>query len=163
MPDIHYVTGDATYPQGDGPKLVVHIVNDCGKWGRGFVLAVSKRWPVAETAYRAWAAGSRGMPFELGKVQFVPTSPLGRGVVANLLGQHGVRSARNPTPIRYDAVERGLRRVAEYAREAGASVHMPRIGCGLAGGSWDRVEPIVRACLIDAGLDVTVYDFAENA
>jgi hypothetical protein len=33
---------------------------------------------------------------------------------------------------------------------------MPRIGCGLAGGTWDKVEPIVLKEL--AGLDVFVYD-----
>ena len=25
-------------------KIIVHICNDNGKWGSGFVLAISKRW-----------------------------------------------------------------------------------------------------------------------
>lgn len=37
---------------------------------------------------------------------------------------------------------------------------MPRIGCGLAGGTWDRIEPLIQANLIDPGVAVTVYDFA---
>ncbi len=160
MADIHYVTGDATDPQGDGPKIVVHVVNDAGRWGRGFVLAVSRRWPLAETAYRSWAAGARGTPFELGHVQFVP---VGADVfVANLIGQHGIRSAANPVPVRYDAIGRGLARVAEYAREVGASVHMPWIGSGLAGGAWGEVEPIIRWELVAAGIGVTVYDLNDN-
>jgi hypothetical protein len=36
-------------------------------------------------------------------------------------------------------------------------VHMPRIGCGLAGGTWDRVGPIVDWTLDRR--DVFVYDF----
>jgi hypothetical protein len=50
--------------------------------------------------------------------------------------------------------------VAEKARELNASVHMPRIGCGLAGGKWEKIEPIIQKHLCDGGIDVTVYDFA---
>jgi hypothetical protein len=39
----------------------------------------------------------------------------------------------------------------------GASVHMPRIGCNLAGGSWGMVEPIIERTLGHA--KVFVYDF----
>ncbi|GAA4206372.1 hypothetical protein GCM10022220_20020 [Actinocatenispora rupis] len=37
-------------------------------------------------------------------------------------------------------------------------MHLPRIGCGLAGGRWDRIEPLVAAELTDRGIPVTVYD-----
>jgi hypothetical protein len=39
-----------------------------------------------------------------------------------------------------------------------ASVHMPRIGCGLAGGEWPKVEMLVKYFLTDRGISVTVYD-----
>jgi O-acetyl-ADP-ribose deacetylase (regulator of RNase III) len=46
--------------------------------------------------------------------------------------------------------------VAARAKKAGASIHMPRIGCGLGGGTWDMIEPILlETC---EGLEVTVYD-----
>ena len=64
-----------------------------------------------------------------------------------------------PSAETVDALEQGLGGVARHAIELGASVHMPRIGCGLAGGKWERVEPIVRRTLIDGGIAVTVYDF----
>ena len=53
---INYLKGDATVPAGDGPKVIVHICNDVGAWGKGFVLAISKRWPTAERDYRKWHA-----------------------------------------------------------------------------------------------------------
>lgn len=40
----------------------------------------------------------------------------------------------------------------------GATVHMPRIGCGLAGGKWSRVQPLTEEGLPDRGVRVTVYD-----
>ena len=36
---------------------------------------------------------------------------------------------------------------------------MPRIGCGLAGGKWERIEPIITQNLSRKGLEVYVYDF----
>ena len=36
---------------------------------------------------------------------------------------------------------------------------MPRIGCGLAGGSWETIEPIIARTLGAKGLKVVVYDF----
>ena len=38
-------------------------------------------------------------------------------------------------------------------------VHLPRIGCGLAGGKWEQVEPLVQQFLSARGVAVTVYDF----
>ena len=35
---------------------------------------------------------------------------------------------------------------------------MPRIGCGLAGGDWNKVEKIINETLIDKGIEVYVYD-----
>lgn len=43
MVGIHYVTGDATEPIGEGEKIIAHICNDQGGWGAGFVLALSKK------------------------------------------------------------------------------------------------------------------------
>jgi hypothetical protein len=41
--------------------------------------------------------------------------------------------------------------------ELNASVHLPRIGCGLAGGKWEKIEPLINKLLIDQGLNVFVY------
>ena len=150
---ISYTTGDATAPIGNGVKVVVHICNDMGKWGKGFVLAVSKRWPKAEKEYRA--AFARTPTPALGDIQIVE---VGADVyVANMIGQHGIaKDAIGNLPIRYPAVRKGLEQVAMFAQQRGASVHMPRIGCGLAGGSWEKIEPIIEESL--RGIAVTVYD-----
>ena len=56
-------------------------------------------------------------------------------------------------------LSRGLLEVAARAKSDSATVHMPRIGCGLAGGNWLEVERIIDETLGDQHLDVTVYDF----
>ncbi|MCK5806352.1 MAG: ribonuclease Z [Lentisphaeria bacterium] len=64
--------------------------------------------------------------------------------------------------MRYDAIEEGLAEVAAHAERVGASVHMPRIACGLAGGEWDRVEELIQGQLLARGVSVTVYDLARS-
>jgi hypothetical protein len=62
-------------------------------------------------------------------------------------------------PIRYEAVETSLIKVAIEAKKIKASIHMPRIGCGLAGGRWKEIELIIQKVLLSQNLDVYVYDF----
>ena len=159
QPDIQYLIGDATDPRGDGQKIIAHVCNDIGAWGSGFVVALSQRGAAPERSYRGWHDAGDG--FHLGAVQFVPVKE--DLAVANMVAQHGIRtSGQAQPPIRYQALEQCLWLVVRRAAETGASVHMPRIGCGLAGGSWAEVEPIIRRCLTDSGVPVYVYDLPTN-
>ncbi len=158
--DITYVDGDATAPRGEGPRIICHICNDIGGWGRGFVTAISKRWQEPETQYRHWHSQGESGEFSLGEIQVVEVEPTLS--VANMIAQHGIRSKGGVPPIRYDSLEQCLAKLAKHAAAAGASVHMPRIGCGLAGGTWPEVEAIVKSTLGQASVPVTVYDFAPS-
>ena len=170
---IDYVVGDATAPQDPGNKIIVHCCNNVGAWGAGFVMALSARWSKPEEYYRWWATrdldGYHYNPFELGQVQYVQVestfepgigSKLEHIWVANLIGQNGTRSFKNPRPVDYGAISKGLKDVAEKAVSVGASVHMPRIGCGLAGGDWNVVEYIIEHSMLFfyPDLSITVYD-----
>lgn len=157
MSGITYLVGDATRPQGSGPRIICHVCNDVGGWGRGFVTAISKRWPEPEADYRAWHRAGASAGFALGATRFVS---VGAEIwVANMVAQRGLRRDKGLPPIRYDAVRACLSTVADKARELGASAHMPRIGCGLAGGEWREIEPIIEATLLAASIPVFVYDF----
>ena len=158
--NLTFQDGDATRPPGDDPKIIVHVCNDAGGWGKGFVVAVSRRWRDPEKRYRAWHRGEEAQPFALGQVQFVRVEDA--LWVANLIGQHRMGFQHGIPPIRYEAVRDGLRIVAVKAKELGASVHMPRIGSGLAGGKWEDIERIVREELTEAGVAVTVYDLPQR-
>lgn len=156
MNDIQYIKGDATSPQPSGNKIIVHVCNDIGGWGKGFVMAISKRWKEPEKQYREWFKSKND--FELGNVQFVQVEE--NLWVANLIGQHKINKDENgEAPIRYNAIEEGLEAVSDFAKTNNASVHMPRIGCGLAGGKWEMIEPIILKTLSDQDIKVVVYDF----
>ncbi|WP_205958053.1 macro domain-containing protein [Flavivirga algicola] len=154
--EIKYIKGDATQPNCDGNKIIVHICNDIGGWGKGFVMAISSRWSLPEASYRAWHKSQNN--FELGNVQFVQVE--NDLWVANIIGQHKIKKdERGNPPIRYEAVETGIKEVLKKAKDLGASVHMPRIGCGLAGGKWQKIEPILLYNLVNKGIKTVVYDF----
>jgi len=155
---IEYLTGDATNPDISGKKYIVHVCNDLGFWGRGFVIAISAKWSLPEKQYKEWSR-NQFSDFGLGKIQVVNVED--DISVINMIAQEGVFrvSVRKP-PIRYPALEECLTLVADHIKETGGSVHMPRIGCGLAGGKWDKVEPIINKTLILAEIPTFVYDLA---
>jgi O-acetyl-ADP-ribose deacetylase (regulator of RNase III) len=147
---IKYTIGDATRPKGDGEKIICHICNDMGAWGAGFVLALSARWSDPEEAYR----DTPREELELGNVMIVPVED--DILVANMIAQHNVYPDHNGLPpIRYNAVRKCLTAVNKLAEEIGATLHMPRIGSGLAGGRWEDIEKIIEEVVT---VNVTVYD-----
>ena len=155
---VNYVRGDATRPIGSENRIITHCCNDQGYWNAGFVKALSHRWPEPERAYRRWATGLETLPFTLGNVQFVRVAA---GLcVANIIGQSGIANGRlnHPPPVRYEAIRKGLERVRQLALTHTASIHMPRMAAGLAGGNWQLVAKIIDDELSNHGLQVTVYD-----
>ena len=155
---VNYVRGDATQPIGSENRIITHCCNDQGYWNAGFVKALSHRWPEPERAYRRWATGLETLPFALGNVQFVRV--VAGLCVANIIGQSGISNGRlnHPPPVRYEAIRKGLERVRQLALTHTASIHMPRMGAGLAGGNWDLITEIIESELCVHGLQVTVYD-----
>lgn len=158
MREIIYLKGDVTSPQASGTKIIAHVCNDIGGWGKGFVLAISKRWPEPEKAYREWHRNRAENDFALGNIQVVQVEPY--VYVANMIGQRGTKVGRSTgVPVRYDAIESCLEKLTKEAQSLNASIHMPRIGCGLAGGKWDKVEPLIKKTLSENDIDVYVYNF----
>ncbi len=154
---IHFLKGDATNPHARGKKLIVHICNDAGGWGKGFVVAISKKWTAPEAAFREQYKNriNPNSEFKLGAVRFISVAP--DLTVGNMIAQHGMCARDGIPPIRYDALAECLKKVDEFCSSSGHSIHMPRIGCGLAGGKWEKIEPIIAEQL--KSQDVYVYDF----
>lgn len=152
---IQYLTGDATLPVGDGNKIIAHVCNDVGRWGKGFVLAISKRWRQPRDEFLSVHSRRALM---LGLVQLVPVEKT--IWVANMIAQRDIVSMGGVPPIRYDALLECLKQLGFEAHQRRASIHMPRIGCGLAGGKWDKVESLIAETL--PGTQVFVYDLSPS-
>lgn len=149
---ISYVRGGALEPRTK-PAHIVHIVNDARLWGAGFVVALSKKWPTPEQVYRNAAV------LELGKCLAIEVE---EGVtVVNMIAQHGIYSpghrAHQNNPIVYDALYRCLKQSAQDAKAVGASLHMPKIGAGLARGDWTIISGIIESACREHQVNAHVY------
>jgi len=171
---LTFLEGDATDPVGDSHKVIIHCVNNEGKWGSGFVLSISKRWKTPEVRYREWARfnSSRSVynldhsyskdsiPFNQGQIQLVQVKE--DITVCNLIGQSYTGSLEGFPPVRYGALQEGLIRLREtinsWSYEEGISLHMGRICCGLAQAKWSKVETIITEVFIDTNTEIFVYD-----
>ena len=155
---ISYLRGDALEPRGDGPALIAHVVNDATpNWGGGgFAQSVRRRLPMVQADFKTWAS-IRGN-LRLGNVHL---SRAGDDLyLYSMVCQEGYGPSAQPR-LRYAALQGALQQLADAAIRLTASIHMPRIGTGHAGGSWEIVEELVRQELCDRGLNVTVYDLPD--
>jgi O-acetyl-ADP-ribose deacetylase (regulator of RNase III) len=148
MPKLHYLIGDALNPIKT-PAMIIHCCNDAGGFGRGFVVALSNKWPETKIAYQKWFR--EGDP-QLGEVQFIQVTP--DICVCNMIGQHGTKWAGKIPPIRYDSIINCLNQVYKKALVDNLTVHSPRFGAVLAGGSWQTIETIMKSTMT---VDTYVY------
>jgi O-acetyl-ADP-ribose deacetylase (regulator of RNase III) len=157
---ITYLRGDATSTRGVGGRLLVQIVNDSAlTWGGGgFAAAVKRRWPSAQKAFTERVVADRNA-LRLGSVLSCALEP--DVTLVSVVAQRGYGPSSRPR-IRYGALRESLLRVLEIANERHASVHMPRIGTGLAGGSWPVIEEIIGEVLTRSGVKVFVYDLPQG-
>lgn len=150
---LNQLRGDALEFREAGPIILAHLVNDrATAWGGDFARAVRGRFPTAQEEFRRWSGASRGRA-SLGHVHVVEVEK--DRYVASMVAQHGYGPSPKPR-IRYSALRDCLRLVAEAAIEHRASVQMPRIGTGMAGGNWSFIRELIDEELVCHGIPVTV-------
>lgn len=152
---IRVVNGDVLNPRNAGNKIICQLVNDKAiKWGGGVARKVANRFPRAELAFSEQVIKIPERD-RLGKVVFSTATE--EITVASLVGQEGFGPSLFPR-VRYSALQNCLEQVAEFAASNGASIHMPKIGTGSAGGDWSTIEELLDDVMVRSGLSVTVYD-----
>jgi Zn-dependent peptidase ImmA (M78 family)/O-acetyl-ADP-ribose deacetylase (regulator of RNase III) len=153
---IRYLKGDASEPRGRKHRIIAHVVNDkTPNWGGfGFAKFLKKKWPHVQREFRDWAIENKGR-LKLGNTYL---SRLDEELsVFNMIAQHGYGKSAEPR-IRYAALRSCFDQLSEQAIKLEASVHMPRVGCGEAGGSWSIVSELIEESICKRGVPVTIYD-----
>ncbi len=181
MNKIEYIKGDATLPhiRKDYLNIICHCCNAFGGWGRGFVVPLGKRYPQSKIDYvnfcRSYQDSNEHRCELMGQVCFSVVAP--DLIVANLIGQYfysknqrqyvkqdGILPMFLPTPegrfVCYNAIEKGFMAISDYTERIDKPVviHMPRIGCGLAGGDWSKIEKLIERSFCANDIHVIVYD-----
>ena len=152
---IEYLFGDARKPRGSGKRVIAHIVNDgAAKWGGGFALEVAKEWSFIQEDFQEFVDQDRSN-LSLGKVHWAKIDD--DLSIAHIVAQKGYGPSGGRPRIRYTALGEALDRLYEIACEQRASVHMPRIGTGQAGGNWELIRDMIDERLVRRGIRVFVY------
>lgn len=142
-----YVIGDALEPyefgQVNATKVIAHLCNSYGGWGAGFVVSISKVWWQPEAYYKAWASHMKAAgPYPLPKGEIQPVWVEHDTYVVNMVTDD-FRSGD------YSALATCLENLEEFMTSlknvpSPAEVHLPRIGAGIFGGEWDKIEGLVK-------------------
>lgn len=143
---INYIQGSLFDTQND---IIAHGVNCQGVMGSGVAYGIRQSYPKAYTEYLE-KFDQDG--WKLGQVQFVQT--VSGKTIANCATQYDYLP-RNQCHADYAAIALAMTRVKEYAKNAGLSIAIPKIGAGLAGGDWEKVEAILKDVFTD--YDITIY------
>lgn len=157
---LSFVTGDITDVDApDAPVLIAHVVSDSARaWSRrGVAASLARAYPRAATVFRSWAVAAP-VNLELGHVHHVDlVGDHGRQLtIASMVAQRGYGPGV-ATRLQYDALRTCLDIVGSLAAARSASVHLPRIGAGQAGGRWDLIEADIVSQIIARDVPVTVH------
>ena len=119
-------------------KIRCHQVNCKGVMGAGLAKQVKDKYPEVFEQYKALCDqfGSK----LLGHTQFIACHD--GTVIANLFAQDDYGQDKVQTDI--GALEECISKVADFAFRLGVQPAFPKfLGCGLAGGNWDEVAPLI--------------------
>ena len=131
--------------------VIAHGCNCFCTMGAGIAKSVAARFP---QAFEADRKTSKGEQTKLGTCSFAEIeTPHGNLTVVNAYTQFHYRGRGDKAD--YEAIRSCMRWLAEHYSHA--RIGLPKIGAGLAGGDWPRIERIIDEEL--AGCDATVVEY----
>lgn len=165
---IHVVKGDIFNTHCN---IICHQVNCQGVMGHGIAKQVKEKYKGVFNEYKRYCdAHADNREAMLGEALIVDIDygaavldwlvDKERKYIANIFGQltygTGLRTD-------YKALVLGLEVVANFAKEHNLSVAIPyKIGCGLAGGDWNKVNILIEGVFAGTGLEVLMYRYEQN-
>lgn len=153
---LKYIQGDASLPETKNDirkrHYIAHVCNNIGGWGSGFVLSLNKHSQLPKQKFLEFSKQYTQQQL-LGCVCFADY--INKIQIINMIAQNGVRNYDNPTPIKYDALEKCMKYVAETINPQ-SIIHGPKFGSGLAGGDWNVIESMINDVWKD--FDVRIYE-----
>ena len=133
---IEYVKADIlTDLDPDKKTVVIHGCNCLHTMGAGIAKYLKQKYPLVLVVDKDTPYGKRT---KLGTLSIA-------GIHANLhivncYTQFDYRRSAKQPPVDYHAISKCLKRVLYLYK--GWEIRSPKIGCGLAGGDWSKVEPM---------------------
>lgn len=131
--------------------IIAHGCNCINGFGSGVAAAISEAFPEAKYKYHE---KFKTIGWKLGDVQIVKTK--GKHI-ANCATQQEYYP-RNKVHADYPAIENCFKKLYIYAKNNHLTIAIPKIGAGLAGGDWARIESIINGIFIDMSITCYIID-----
>lgn len=146
-----------TYIKGDllksNANVIAHGCNCIGGYNAGIAKSIAHKWPLAQHLYYK-KFKSEG--WKLGQVQYVKISDT--LFIANCATQHsyGGGAKYGKVYVDYKAMEAVFTELYHLSKSKNLKVAIPKIGAGLAGGDWKRIEEIINKIFVDIEIEVYI-------
>ena len=140
-------------------NVLIHQANCFNTMGSGVAKEIKTRLP---EMFQADCETTRGDVGKLGCFSYAVFDDENIKLGINLYGQYRYGTEKQHTD--YDAIEKGLHKICKFLDlfakddKSNIKIGLPRLGCGLGGGSWDIVSKIIEEQLCDYGYEVTCYE-----
>lgn len=142
---LNIISGDITNVKSG---MILQQVNCQNVMGAGVAKAIYTKWPTVKSAFHAFSNSARPFlfgqlqrPFLFGQLQVVPvTEDL---CVINCFTQFDYGNSHITKKVYTDESRLiyNIKQVHAYAVSRNELLYIPKfIGCGLAGGNWDKVS-----------------------
>ncbi len=148
---MNHKTGDLIQLAHEGHfDVIAHGANCFCTFGAGIAKAIKESFP---EAYEADLKTRKGDYSKLGKLSLAKIKrDSHQFIVANLYTQYFFGKAKDPKDskeIRYKAIEKSLKELKKQI-PYDASIGLPKIGAGLAGGDWEIIRKIIMSVIPNA-------------
>lgn len=126
---------------------IMHGCNNQGFMESGIAAQIKKKYPIVYKEYRRHHE-MEGLP--LGSFHLVDVDPHRRVINAITQTQGGI-------PVSYDAINKIFTDLNTVNLRPFKRIGIPKIGAGVAGGSWEIISKIIEVRAVN--YDVCVYDY----
>lgn len=142
-------------------KLIAHGVNCQGVMGSGVAKALYEKWPEVKEDYLAYVNNYKTTADALlGRV--VPIKTTDNKIVYNCFTQQNYGYDGKQVYLSYEALHEVLLTLLICIENRNETeIAIPKIGCGLAGGNWEKVKELIETVFKDSGITVNVYYLEE--
>lgn len=150
MAQLKYIKGDLFTTDCN---VIAHGCNTRGAFNSGVAGQIRRLYPKVREAY---LEKYELYGWELGQIQFVPinkdVNPLW---IVNMSTQDTY--GKTGVHVNYDAVRQCFKSLFRHCEYNDHRIAIPKIGAGLAGGDWGRIEKILLDLLFGTKIELSVY------
>lgn len=148
---IKYIKGNVLRSPA---QIIAHGCNCRGGFGSGIAATIKREFPQVAQAY---LEKFNTVGWTLGEIQLVEVGP--DKFFANCATQDRYGSPRGgKVYVDYPAVKKVMEQLKSYSLLYNYTVAMPKIGAGLAGGDWSKIEAIINEVFQEIEVWVYIYE-----